>query len=158
MRTLRISILTSLALVVGSQVWAQSPATSPAPTAQASPTPAPLSKKERIKLCQQKQGAPLEPAESQSLSLDRPGGTVSRPTLIHSVPPSEAAGTRGKVIIEATIDEDGCVRQVKLVQTGGQRLDAAALKAIQQWVFLPAMKDGRPVAVFYDLTIESNHF
>lgn len=158
MRTLRISILTSLALVVGSQVWAQSPAMSPAPTAQAGPAPAPLSKRERIKLCENKRNAPLAPEESQPLSLNGQGGMISRPTLLHSVPPSGAAGTRGKVIIEATIDEDGCVRQLKLVQTGGQRLDAAALEAMKQWVFLPAMKDGRPVAVLYDLTIESNHF
>jgi TonB family protein len=61
--------------------------------------------------------------------------------------------------VEAIIDEDGCVRQAKIVQTGGQSLDAAALKAMEQWVFLlPAMKDGRPVPVRYVLFLEDKGF
>lgn len=45
MKILTVSVLTSLTLIVGAQAWAQSPATSTAPTAQASPAPAPLSKR-----------------------------------------------------------------------------------------------------------------
>lgn len=155
MKILPVAVLTSLALMVDAQGWAQSPATSPAPTAQASPAPAPLSKRERIKLCQHKRGAPLEPGASQPLSLDELDSTISRPTLLHQVPPIGVGGSRGKSIVEAIIDEDGCVRQAKIAQTGGHKLDAAALSAIEQWVFLPAMKDGRPVRVRYFLTLES---
>jgi RNA polymerase sigma-70 factor (ECF subfamily) len=32
---------------------------------------------------------------------------------------------------------------------------AAAVDAIEQWVFLPAIRDGRPVRVFYFLTVTS---
>jgi TonB family protein len=140
MKILRVSILMSLALVVGARAWAQSQA------------PAPLSNRERIQLCKQKRNVPLEPAESQPLRLDGSEGEVSRPTIIHQVPP-RAAGMRGMVVVESVIDEDGCVRQAKVVQSAGKRFDAAAVNSIEQWVFLPAVRDGRPVRVFYVLTV-----
>jgi TonB family protein len=141
MKILRISVLMSLALVVGAQAWAQSQA------------PAPLSSRERIKLCKQKRNVPLEPAESQPLKIDGSAGEVSRPTILHQVPPGFAG--QGRVVVEATIDEDGCVRQVRVVKSAGKRVDAAAVDAIEQWVFLPAIRDGRPVRVFYVLTVNS---
>ena len=141
MKILRISVLMSLALVVGAQAWAQSQ------------EPAPLSKRERIKLCEQKRNVPLEPAESQPQKIDGSEGKVSRPTILHQVPPRFAGP--GRVVAEATIDEDGCVRQVRVLQSAGKRVDAAAVDAIEQWVFLPAILDGRPVRVFYVLTVTS---
>ncbi len=142
MKILRVPVLMCMALVVGAQAWAQSQA------------PAPLSKRERIKLCEQKRNVPLEPAESEPLKIDGSEGEVSRPTIIHQVPP-RATGSRGVVVMESVIDQDGCVRQVRVVQSAGKRLDTAAVDAIEQWVFLPAIRDGRPVRVFYVLTITS---
>ena len=144
MKILRVSVLMSLALlVVGAQAWAQSQA------------PAPLSNRERIKLCKQKKNVPLEPAESEPLRIEENEGKVSRPTIIHQVPP-RSVGSQGMVVVEAVIDEDGCVRQAKVVQSAKNSMDAAAVKAIEQWVFLPAISDGRPVRVFYNLTVNAH--
>jgi TonB family protein len=144
MKILRVSVLMSLALVVGAHAWAQSQA------------PAPLSNRERIKLCKQKRHVPLEPTESQPLKIDGTEAKVSRPKIIYQVPPRPVA-SRGKIVVEAVIDEDGCVRQAKVVQsaTAERALDIAALNAIEQWVFLPATLEGRPVRVFYTLTVNT---
>jgi TonB family protein len=139
MKILRVSVLMSLALVVGAQAWAQSQA------------PAPLSNRERIKLCKQKRSVPPEPGESEPLRISE--GKVSRPTVIYQVPPSFAG--RGTVVVEAIIDEDGCVRYPRVLQGAGKHVDAAAVDAMKQWVFLPATRDGRPVRVFYVLTVSS---
>ncbi len=36
----------------------------------------------------------------------------------------------------------------------GGLLSKAAVEAVRQWTFKPALCDGRPVGVFYDLTIK----
>jgi TonB family protein len=152
MKILRISMLVSLALTVGAQAWAQSPSAAPAPTAQATPAPVPLSKRERIELCKKKRGVPLEPAETQPLHVEDSEGKITRPTIIYNVKP-RFTGSTGTVVVEAVIDEDGCVRQAKIVQsqTDNRSVDVAALRAVEQWVFLPATREGRPVQVFYTL-------
>jgi TonB family protein len=154
MKILRISTLASLALTVGAPVWAQSPAVAPAPTAQASPAPAPLSKRERIELCQKKKDVPLEPTDPQPLYLGGKDGTISRPTLLHGERPTSFSRATGKGIVEVIIDEDGCIRQIRVLKAS-RNLDAQALEAVQRWVFQPAMKDGHPVRVYYVLTIEA---
>jgi len=154
MKTFRISILMSLALAAGTQAWAQSPSAAPAPTTQASPAPAPLSKRERIELCKKKQGISLDPADPRPLFLGGRGGTNKKPTLLHGRPPTSLHQTRGKGIVEVIIDEDGCIRHIRVLKAS-ENLDAQALEAVQEWVFQPAMKDGHPVRIYYVLTIEA---
>ena len=145
MKILRVSVLMSLALlVVGAQAWAQSQA------------PAPLSNRERIKLCKQKRHVPLEPAESEPLHHAGNEETVSRPTIIHQVRPNFSGGLYGVIIVEAVIDEAGCVRQARIVKSLSASKDVAVIRAVEQWVFLPATSNGRPVRVFYTLTVSSN--
>jgi TonB family protein len=152
MKTLRISLLVSLVLTIGASVWAQSPSTPPAPTTQASQAPAPLSKRERIELCKKKRGVPLEPAETQPLHVEDSEGKATKPTIIHSVKP-RFTGLTGTVVVEALIDEDGCVRQTRIVRSVLKSMDQSAAHAIEQWVFLPATLNGRPVRVFYTLSV-----
>jgi protein TonB len=151
MKTLRFSILTSLALAAGAPVRAQSP--SAAPQARPLQDSISSSNRARVELCRKKGHVPLEPKESQPQPADGRDGTVTRPTPIYQVPP-RFKGSRGTVVVEALIDEDGCVRQTRIVEskTTDRSLDAAAVKAVEQWVFLPATKDGRPVRVYYDMT------
>lgn len=152
MNILPVAVLMSLALMVGAHAWAQSPATPPAPTAQASQAPPPLSKQERIELCKKKRGVPLEPAETKPLHVEE--GKVTRPTLLHSVKPQFTESV-GRVVVEAVIDEDGCVRQARVIQSAIPSMDKAAIRSIEQWVFLPATQDGHPVRVFYALTFNT---
>jgi protein TonB len=51
----------------------------------------------------------------------------------------------GVVVVEILIDANGRVARVRIVQSV-PLLDAAALEAVRQWAFEPAIKQGRPVA------------
>jgi len=55
-------------------------------------------------------------------------------------------GTKGDVIIDVVIDEDGKVVDTKLDQGLGHGLDEAVMAVLQTWTFYPATKAGKPVA------------
>ncbi len=50
------------------------------------------------------------------------------------------------VVVAVTVDADGHVSAVEVVQTGGADLDEAATVAVRQWLFTPAMRGDKPVA------------
>jgi protein TonB len=58
----------------------------------------------------------------------------------------------GTVLVEILIDSTGRVAQARVMQSI-PALDAAALQAAYQWVFAPAMRRGRPVAIHANLPI-----
>jgi hypothetical protein len=53
-------------------------------------------------------------------------------------------------------DEDGCVRDPRVLRGVNRYHDSVALEAVRQWVFLPATLEGKPVGVNYVLTIETS--
>ena len=59
----------------------------------------------------------------------------------------------GRIILQVVIDEDGCVRDPRILQGTNWYQNSGALDAIRQWVFLPATLEGKPVSVNYVLTI-----
>lgn len=61
--------------------------------------------------------------------------------------------TQGVVIVHTVIDEMGCVASSKVLQGLSKELDAAAVDSVDRWVFEPARLDGKPVSVYYNLTI-----
>jgi protein TonB len=70
--------------------------------------------------------------------------------LLHQVRPvypSEAfvKKVEGTVVIEILIDERGRVVRTRIVSSVAL-LDAAAVEAVRQWVFVPGLKQGHPVA------------
>ncbi|HET9316864.1 MAG TPA: TonB family protein [Vicinamibacteria bacterium] len=72
------------------------------------------------------------------------------PRLLHRVQPEypQQAFTQkveGTVTVEILIDAAGKVRRPRVIHSIPQ-LDEAVVAAVRQWVFAPAMKDGRPVA------------
>jgi periplasmic protein TonB len=83
---------------------------------------------------------------------------MTKPEVIHQVNPrysekARQAGVQGMVIVEAIINELGQVTNVRLIRGLPMQLDLAAMDAIKQWRFKPAMLNGRPVKVFYTLTV-----
>ncbi|MFP5518883.1 MAG: TonB family protein [Bdellovibrionia bacterium] len=62
-------------------------------------------------------------------------------------PEAKREGIEGSVIFEILIDANGKVREAKLIKGMGYGLDEAALEAIQQFEFEPAMMEQKPVAV-----------
>jgi TonB family protein len=88
----------------------------------------------------------------------RVGGIVSKPLKFYTPAPrytEEARKQRlqGVVIIEAVIDKQGCVSKDHILKGMPLGLDRAALTAVEKWVFEPAALDGKPVTVWYTLTI-----
>lgn len=59
---------------------------------------------------------------------------------------------QGTVAVQAVIDRDGCVVDVEVVRSASPSLDEATVETISGWVFSPALLDGEPVDVYYDLT------
>jgi TonB family protein len=112
------------------------------------------SKEERIEVCKKKGNAPLASSEHQPLKIE---GQVTRPEILRNAKPVYATPPiPGKVILQLVVDEDGCVRDPRILQGVNKYQDSAALKAVRQWVFLPATLEGKPVSVNYVLTIETS--
>jgi TonB family protein len=88
----------------------------------------------------------------------RVGGEVTRPEIISSVKPiytelARRSRVTGTVIVEAVIDEKGNVTNVRVLKGLPMGLSDAAVDAIQNWKFKPATLEGRPVQVYYVLTV-----
>ena len=66
---------------------------------------------------------------------------------------AQRVGIQGTVIVEVVIDTEGCVRRPRILKGVPLGLDGAALAAVRSWTFQPATMDGRPVAVYYVLTV-----
>jgi protein TonB len=55
-------------------------------------------------------------------------------------------GTRGDVVIDIVIDEEGNVVDTHVDQGLGHGVDEAVVAVVQTWTFTPATKAGKPVA------------
>ncbi len=79
------------------------------------------------------------------------GTTVTPPSVITHVdaqyPPSaREARKHDDVMLALTVDADGHVSKVDVLQSGGADLDEAAVIAARQWTFVPAKKNGKSLA------------
>ncbi|SEG03534.1 protein TonB [Bryocella elongata] len=54
-------------------------------------------------------------------------------------------GTRGDIVIDIVIDQDGKVVDTQVDQGLGHGVDEAVLAVLQTWTFYPATKSGKPV-------------
>jgi protein TonB len=86
------------------------------------------------------------------------GGDVKPAHLISSVPPSYPALARtqhvaGDVRIDALIDVNGRVSAMKVV-SGPSLLHQAAMDALRQWKYQPALLDGKPIAMHLTVTLQ----
>jgi|GEM_PF-260744 protein TonB len=62
---------------------------------------------------------------------------------------------QGIVLVEAEVLPDGTVGRVKIKKSSGYSiLDQTAIKAVKPWRFQPAVKEGRPFAVWVELPIK----
>ncbi len=85
-------------------------------------------------------------------------GNVIQPVKIFSPAPqyteeARQARIQGTVILQAIIDCRGFVTDVNVIKGLPLGLTEAAISAISQWRFEPATLDGRPVSVYYNLTV-----
>jgi iron complex outermembrane recepter protein len=95
--------------------------------------------------------AGVAPVGLGSTAFAQPAHEVVPPVVVHHVdavyPPS-ALGERkhADVVLTVTVDADGHVSKVDVIESGGPDLDEAATVAAREWTFVPAMRDGKPVA------------
>jgi TonB family protein len=83
---------------------------------------------------------------------------IQAPVVVERVEPKypedyRRAGVGGIVILEAAISDRGEVENVGVLKSVAPGLDMAAVAAVRQWKFRPATKDGKPVPVLFNLTI-----
>jgi len=99
--------------------------------------------------------------------------TERRATTIHATPRSSAPepiagnplpqypaialrrGEGGKVVLQVRIDENGLPTDVDVARRSGSReLDRAAIQAVREWRFKPAIQNGKPVSSVVELPID----
>jgi periplasmic protein TonB len=91
---------------------------------------------------------PPPPAPPALRGPVRVGGQIETPTLVHRVEPyysptAVAARLEGVVILEAIVDREGAVADVKVLRSAGVLLDREALLAVRQWRYRPLLLNGQ---------------
>jgi TonB family protein len=86
------------------------------------------------------------------------GGEVKPAHLIKSVPPvypmmAKTQHISGNVQLDALVDASGNVAEVKIV-SGPSLLHRAALDAVKQWKYDPALLDGQPTSMHLTVTVQ----
>jgi len=87
----------------------------------------------------------------------RATGDIKPPKLIKKVEPvypeaARKAGIKGTVILEVTTDIYGRVKNVKVLESIPE-LDQAAMDAVKQWIYEPALIDGKPKGIILTVTV-----
>ena len=87
----------------------------------------------------------------------RVGGKVMEAKLIHKVQPkyppmAKKRGITGVVKMQAEVDKDGEVAEVKLL-SGDPILAESAMKAVRKWRYQTTLLNGRPVAVLTQIDV-----
>jgi len=111
--------------------------------------------------CSRHLSAPTAPSEEKLVATVPPPDFVDydkAPALAKRVfpkypPLAKAAGVEGTVYMKLWVREDGKVETVKLQKGSGTDagFEEAALRAATQFEFYPAMKNGKPVAVWVSI-------
>lgn len=64
-------------------------------------------------------------------------------------------GEGGRVVLQVRIDENGLPTDVDVARRSGSReLDRAAIQAVREWRFKPAIQNGKPVPSVVELPID----
>jgi TonB family protein len=82
----------------------------------------------------------------------RVGGAVTAPRAFYTPDPEYSEAARhakyqGTVGLELIVGADGYTHDIRSTRPLGMGLDQKAIEAVSHWLFEPARKDGKPVAV-----------
>jgi periplasmic protein TonB len=89
----------------------------------------------------------------------RPGAGIEPPTLLREVKPAYTDEARrrsveGNVELEIVVRRDGSVANLRVLRSLGSGLDQKAIEAVRQWRFGPARRQGVPVDVVVEVSVE----
>jgi periplasmic protein TonB len=89
-----------------------------------------------------------EPVVQSKVALKRMKPPVYPPRCLRS-------GSEGVVKVRVLVGEDGSPQEITLAKSSGDSaLDEAALTAVRDWIFVPAMRNGLPVRSWAVVPIE----
>jgi TonB family protein len=87
----------------------------------------------------------------------RVGGEVKAPVLVKTVEPKlpEKVRVAGPITFSTIIDKAGKLRKIRVLRdsTRSPAFGTLYMEAMKQWEFKPATLHGKPVEVYYYLTI-----
>lgn len=84
--------------------------------------------------------------------------TITPPVLVKKVEPKIPEPLKGKTmkagmtVLEAIVTRKGEVTKVRVLRSIHPLLTKEAIWAVKQWKYKPALKDGKPVAVYLVVT------
>jgi len=89
----------------------------------------------------------------------RVGHGVSVPQVVYSHPPeytdsARRAKKKGSVVLSFVVASDGRTCNIKIDKHLDPDLDGQAVEAVSSWRFQPAMRDGKPVAVYLGASVD----
>jgi len=89
----------------------------------------------------------------------QPGSGVEPPVLLREVRPvytdeARRQSIEGDVTLEIVVRHDGSVGNVRVTRTLGAGLEQKAIDAVRQWKFGPARRQGSPVDVVVEVSVE----
>jgi protein TonB len=92
---------------------------------------------------------PPPPPPSVRRDPVRVGGQIQEPRLLRRVEPiypplAVSAHIEGVVILEAIVDREGQVEQVRVLRSPNPMLDKASIDAVKQWRYAPVLLNGKP--------------
>jgi len=110
-------------------------------------------------------GAPFDPREGTTCtdgSIAYAGVCgVSSPEIIPDskvVPDYPGRARRkkieGRVVLMSIVSKDGSVRVVQTLKSPDDQLSEAAIAAVEQWRYRPALKDGEAVDVYFTIVVD----
>jgi protein TonB len=91
----------------------------------------------------------------------RVGGQIQEPKLLKRVEPiypplAVSAHVQGVVILEAIVDREGIVEQVRVLRSAHGLLDRAAIDAVRQWQYSPVILNGTPERFILTVVLSFN--
>lgn len=106
-------------------------------------------------------GLPEAPAPPPPPAPTRPvriGGQIDAPALVHRVEPyypsfAVSARIQGVVILEAIVDDEGQVAEVRVLRSVNRVLDIEAERAVRQWRYSPLVLNGQPTPFILTVTL-----
>jgi protein TonB len=98
--------------------------------------------------------APPPPPPAEPVRI---GGAISAPRLAYRVEPeypeiAVRAQIEGTVILEATVDHTGAVKDARVLRSRGV-LDGPAVRAVEQWRYEPLLFNGQPTPFVLTVTV-----
>lgn len=105
--------------------------------------------------CSDPQAAKAQPKPKAEEVVYRVGGDVRPPVVIRRSEPRIPPGAkcRGLVLLEAVIDSHGRPTKIRDLSPSPDALTQACSIALADWRFRPATRSGRPVAVWFSVTV-----